>query len=30
MQAVLMRQTGDPDVLQLEQVERPEPPRERC
>lgn len=25
MQAVLMRQTGDPDVLQLEQVERPEP-----
>ncbi|HEY3185923.1 MAG TPA: NADP-dependent oxidoreductase [Solirubrobacteraceae bacterium] len=25
MQAVLMRQTGDPDVLRLEEAERPEP-----
>src|SRR4051794_35357620 len=25
MQAVLMHETGDPDVLQLEEAERPEP-----
>src|SRR2546421_4000731 len=25
MQAIVMRETGDPDVLRLEEIERPEP-----